>query len=128
MLRKTAVILNTMAIMNMSTITYPSIRRWHEHLGHLHFATIRQLGTITEGMHIAKKEDTTAICKPCLEGKQHVTYNKTPSTRVTQHLELIHSDLCGPFSRSSIAGNLYFIIYIDDYSRMTWIHFLRSKT
>src|SRR3954452_20768536 len=49
------------------------------------------------------------------------------STRVTQCLELVHSDLCGPFPTPSIAGSKYFILYIDDYSQMAWIYFLCSK-
>jgi hypothetical protein len=42
-------------------------------------------------------------------------------------LELIHSDVCGPMPSSSISGYVYYVSFIDDYSRKTWIYFLKSK-
>jgi hypothetical protein len=42
-------------------------------------------------------------------------------------LELIHSEVCGPMPSSSISGYVYYVSFIDDYSRKTWIYFLKSK-
>ena len=42
-------------------------------------------------------------------------------------LELIHTDLCGPMSVPSLNGCFFYIIFIDDYSRRTWIYFLKQK-
>jgi transposase InsO family protein len=42
-------------------------------------------------------------------------------------LDLIHSDLCGPMSIDTLSGYSYFITFIDDYSRKTWIYFLKTK-
>lgn len=42
-------------------------------------------------------------------------------------LQLIHLDLCGAMSVHSIGGHLYNIILIDDFSRKTWIYYLRHK-
>jgi len=42
--------------------------------------------------------------------------------------ELLHSDLCGPIVPSSHSGYKYFILYIDDYSRTTWVFFLQTKS
>nr|GEX71422.1 Gag-Pol polyprotein [Tanacetum cinerariifolium] len=36
-------------------------------------------------------------------------------------------DLCGPMRIASINGKRYFLVIVDDYSRYTWVHFLRSK-
>ncbi|GKE79887.1 retrovirus-related pol polyprotein from transposon TNT 1-94, partial [Tanacetum coccineum] len=36
-------------------------------------------------------------------------------------------DLCGPMRVESINGNKYVLVIVDDYSRYTWTHFLRSK-
>jgi len=47
---------------------------------------------------------------------------------VTKPLELIHSNLCGPISPQSLSGRQYYILYIDDFSRYTWVCFLRSKS
>lgn len=42
-------------------------------------------------------------------------------------LELVHFDLCGPMSVPSKAGFLYYVIFVDDFSRKTWIYFLKCK-
>ena len=42
-------------------------------------------------------------------------------------MDLIHSDLCGPMLVTTQSGHLYFMTFIDDYSRKTWIYFLKSK-
>jgi len=42
-------------------------------------------------------------------------------------LELVHTDVCGPMNLSSVGGNKYFLTFIDDFSRKTWIYLLKSK-
>nr|GFB06262.1 Gag-Pol polyprotein [Tanacetum cinerariifolium] len=49
----------------------------------------------------------------------------TPSTK--RRLQLLHMDLCGPMRVESINGKKYVVVIVDDYSRYTWTHFLRSK-
>ena len=70
---------------------------------------------------------TIEFCKSCAHGKQH----RDPfpnSEKCTQHkLDLIHSDVCGPFPLS-IRGYKYFITFTDDNSRHTWVFFLKKKS
>nr|GEY08042.1 hypothetical protein [Tanacetum cinerariifolium] len=42
-------------------------------------------------------------------------------------LKRLHMDLCGPMRVASINGKRYVLVIVDDYSRYTWVHFLRSK-
>ena len=42
-------------------------------------------------------------------------------------LDLIHSNLCGPMSITSLKGNEYYVTFIDDFSKKTRIYFLKSK-
>ena len=42
-------------------------------------------------------------------------------------LELVYSDICGPMSTPSIGGFLYYVIFVDDFSRKTWIYFLKCN-
>ncbi len=124
------------AIANIAT-TGPKILRieskalpidlWHRRLGHLHHDAVKQLSAMADGVRITS-DLKQSLCRPCLEGKQHKTYNKLPSTRASQRLELIHSDSCGPFSTPSINNSKYMILYIDDHTRMTWVYFLKTKT
>ena len=67
-------------------------------------------------------------CTTCHEGKQ--TRERIPhksETRATTPLALIHTDLCGPLPVPSLARSEYFILFTDDYSRKSWIYFLRTK-
>nr|GEZ94600.1 hypothetical protein [Tanacetum cinerariifolium] len=49
----------------------------------------------------------------------------TPSSK--RRLHLLHIDLCGPTRVASINGKIHVLVIVDDYSRYTWTHFLRSK-
>ncbi|GKB55130.1 retrovirus-related pol polyprotein from transposon TNT 1-94 [Tanacetum coccineum] len=42
-------------------------------------------------------------------------------------LHTLHMDLCGPMRVQSIKGKKYILVIVDDYSRFTWVKFLRSK-
>ena len=42
-------------------------------------------------------------------------------------LELIHTDLCGPMRTQAINGEYYLMLFIDDFTRMTWVLFLKKK-
>jgi len=42
-------------------------------------------------------------------------------------LQFIHSDICGPLE-TFLGGFKYFLLLIDDFSRMTWVYFLKEKS
>ena len=42
-------------------------------------------------------------------------------------LEIVHTDLYGPMRTKGLNGELYFLLFIDDYTRMTCVFFLRKK-
>jgi hypothetical protein len=42
-------------------------------------------------------------------------------------LKLVHTNIFGPTRKKSIQGEIYFMLLIDDYTRMTWASFLRNK-
>ncbi|GKC08096.1 retrovirus-related pol polyprotein from transposon TNT 1-94 [Tanacetum coccineum] len=58
--------------------------------------------------------------------KEHLTPPK-PIPNTKKRLHLLHMDLCGPMRIASINGKWYILVIVDDYSRYTWVHFLRSK-
>ena len=49
------------------------------------------------------------------------------SKRVKQILELVHSDVFGPVKVTSLGRSVYYVSFIDDFSRNTWIYFLKKK-
>lgn len=80
------------------------------------------LGNIQdEGNHLPE------VCYPCQQRKQRVTINREPVQRRSAKLEMLHSDMAGPFP-SFHGKSRYFIIYIDDCTRFTWGFTLKTKT
>jgi hypothetical protein len=46
---------------------------------------------------------------------------------VTEPLELVHGDICGPISPVTPSGNHYFLLLVDDYNRYMWVVLLPTK-
>lgn len=51
--------------------------------------------------------------------------NETPFHAI---LDLMHSNICGPMQTFFLGGAKYFIYFIDDYSRYTYVYHLKQKT
>ena len=68
------------------------------------------------------------VSRHCALGKKIKT-NFPRSTNISKGiLDLIHSDVCIPMSASSLSGYLYYVLFIDDFSRKSWIYFLKEKS
>ena len=68
-------------------------------------------------------------CESCKSGKHHrEKFISGVSNRAKEPLELVHTDLCGPMQTPSLTGNVYFMSFIDDYSRKTWVYLLKQKS
>nr|GEU58384.1 copia protein [Tanacetum cinerariifolium] len=68
------------------------------------------------------------LCPSCEQGQsKKVSHPLKPVPNLRQRLHLLHMDLCGPMRIASINEKRYVLVIVDDYSRYTWVHFLRSK-
>ena len=67
------------------------------------------------------------FCEHCIYGKQNRVRFPSGSTRAKGVLVLIHSDVFGPVPIPSLGKSVYYVSFIDDFSRNTWIYFLRKK-
>nr|GFB29860.1 retrovirus-related Pol polyprotein from transposon TNT 1-94 [Tanacetum cinerariifolium] len=68
------------------------------------------------------------LCPSCEQGKiKRASHPPKPVPNLRQRLHLLHMDLCGPMRITSINGKRYILVIVDDYSRYTWVHFMRSK-
>ena len=95
-------------------------------MAHLHHSTLRMLRDMTTGFPDFTTEQS-GVCRGCALGKYTKTVFSSSDNRSEGVLELIHLDLCGPMSSASLTGFEYYITFIDDFSRKTWIYFLRSN-
>ncbi|GJT51012.1 retrovirus-related pol polyprotein from transposon TNT 1-94 [Tanacetum coccineum] len=113
----------------MSRATSTKSWLWHRRLSHLNFGTINQLTLhdLVDGL-LKFKYNKNHLCSACEQGKSKkasLPPKLVPSTY--SKLELRHMDLCGPMRVASINGKKYILVIIDDYSRYTWVYFLRTK-
>nr|GFB47023.1 ribonuclease H-like domain-containing protein [Tanacetum cinerariifolium] len=60
------------------------------------------------------------------KSKKHTHKPKTKNTNL-EVLNTLHMDLCGSMRVQTINGKKYILVIVDDYSRFTWVIFLRSK-
>nr|GEW61012.1 retrovirus-related Pol polyprotein from transposon TNT 1-94 [Tanacetum cinerariifolium] len=75
---------------------------WRRRLSHLNLACA--LGKSKKSSHQPKAKDTNQ-----------------------EKIYLLHMDLCGPMRVASINGKRYILVIVDDFSRFTWVRFLRTN-
>ena len=106
--------------------TVSSVELWHMRLDHLHYRALPSLRKVVFGLpEFEVLHD--GVCQGCALGKNVKKTFPNSDSQAKGILDLIHSDLCKPMSVTTQSGHLYFIAFIDDYSRKTWIYFLKSK-
>ena len=105
------------------------IELWHQKLGHINYKNLTKIVNVWAVWGIPKlgiKKD--GICEPCQLGKQlkksHKVLQQITTTRI---LELLHMDLMGCMQVESTGGRRYIFVCVDDFSRYTWVEFLKEK-
>ncbi|GJT72451.1 retrovirus-related pol polyprotein from transposon TNT 1-94 [Tanacetum coccineum] len=96
---------------------------WHRCLNHLNFGTLNDLARkdLVRGL-------PRYICSACQFGKSRkATHKPKTINTIMEVLHTLHMDLCGPLRVQSINGKKYILVIVDDYSKFTWVKFLRSK-
>nr|GFA37284.1 hypothetical protein [Tanacetum cinerariifolium] len=102
---------------------------WHRRLSHLNFGAINHLARqgLVRGLSKLKFEKDY-LCSACAMGRSTKKIHKPKSKDTNQEkLYLLHMDLCRPMRVKSVNGKKYILVIVDDYSRFTWVKFLRSK-
>eukprot|EP00253_Pinus_taeda_P027444 PITA_27444 len=99
---------------------------WHWRFAHLHYKALPDAMKMVTGMPEFKIEHE-GVCQGCVEGKH--TRGPFPScdSKTTNILQLVHSDLSGMLLVTSLGGYLYCVVFVDDFSRKSWIYFLKKK-
>ena len=103
---------------------------WHRRYGHLGAQGLRQLAVegMVDGFNYDGSKEVS-FCEPCTEGKHHRSPFPTDGgKRADEPLELVHSDVCGKINAKSFGGAEYFLTFIDDKTRYTWVYLLKNKS
>ena len=103
---------------------------WHKRLGHVNYKTLDKLVKKELIRGIPKlSAKTQSVCGDCAIGKQTKSIHKSTSLIYTKRvLELLHIDLMGPMQTASIGGKKYILVVVDDFSRYSWVVFLKDKS
>jgi hypothetical protein len=97
--------------------------------GDMHFdklVKVNKREVITKMPQIMKPTNT--LCKHCQQGKQTRTRFESKEYSTTKPLKIVHTDLVGPTTKKCLKGERYFMLLVDDYTRMTTVCFLKNKS
>jgi len=98
---------------------------WHKRLGHISKNRVERL--VSNGILESIDFTNFDVCVECIKGKQ-TKAKRLGAYRGSNVLELIHTDICGPFPTPFWNGQQYFISFIDDYSRYAYLFLIHENS
>jgi hypothetical protein len=101
-------------------------QRWHLRLGHPS-CDIALRVIKSHSLACSSFKSSESVCDACLRAKAHQLPYPRSSRVSTAPLELVFSDVWGP-TIDSFGRKQYYVSFIDDFSRFTWIYLLRHKS
>ena len=102
---------------------------WHMRFEHLNFEVLKSMGDKNMVDGIPSINHPKQLCETCLLGKHaRRSFPKETTSRTSKPLQLVHTDVCGPIDPPSFGKRKYFLLFIDDFSRKTWVYFLKKKS
>ena len=102
---------------------------WHCRLAHVSYEKLKIISAnnIVNGLPNLGKSIHEAVCEGCQYGKAHRLPFKKYSIRSTKTLQLIHADLLTS-NAASYTGLQYMLVIVDDYTRFSWVFFMKEKS
>ncbi|EOY09431.1 Uncharacterized protein TCM_024849 [Theobroma cacao] len=92
---------------------------WHRKFGHVNysFLSFMSLENLVEGLLGITKPNK--LCSACqFEKQSRKPFPKVSRWKSTRKLELVHIDLSGPMKTLSLSGSKFYIVFIDDFTRL----------
>lgn len=101
---------------------------WHKRYRHISMKKLKLLSKREMALGLPNISSVNP-CKYCSQGKQaRAEFPKGEAKRGLAPMEMIPADLIGPISTPCIGGNLYFILFTDDFTRYSWVYFIKKKS
>ncbi|KAJ9567534.1 hypothetical protein OSB04_003500, partial [Centaurea solstitialis] len=99
---------------------------WHCRLGHINKKRVELL--LKRGFLGTFDFKPFDNCESCLSDKMTKEPFNKDNERASDLLEIVHTDVCGPFSHEARGGYQYFITFTDDFSRYGYVYLMRHKS
>ena len=100
-----------------------SLSLWHSRLGHASISRVKLL--LSRGL-LGSVSNKSFDCMPCQFGKKTASPFNNSVSHALSSFDLIHSNVWSPSPISTPGGSRYFVIFVDDYSRYTWIYLFKN--
>ena len=117
--------METQLAMVAETDRIDSSSLWHMRLGHVGNKALQNL--IKQGVLKGAKSGRIDFCEHCVLGKQTKVKFGTAIHQTKGILDYVHSDVWGPTKNESLGGKRWFVSFIDDFSRRSWIYTMKHK-
>jgi hypothetical protein len=101
------------------------LKLWHCRLGHISRGRIERL--VKESILLHLEFSNLEQCVDCIKGK-YVKKIKKDVKRSARTLEIIHTDICGPFPVKGVDGFGSFITFTYDYSHFSYIYPITKRS
>jgi histone deacetylase 1/2 len=99
---------------------------WYHRLGHPASSVVQRVLNLHK-LSFIKGSNKEGMCDACQQGKSHqLPYPQSISVS-SGVLDLVFFDVWGP-APNSVSQNKYYVSFIDDYSKFTWVYLLRQKS
>ena len=100
---------------------------WNYRLGHMNEKGMKIL--LSKGKLPNLKTIEHSLCKSCIFSKQKkVNFLKAGREPKVAKLELVHTNVWGPFSMTYLGGSRYYVTFVDDSSKKVYVYFLKNKS
>jgi hypothetical protein len=106
--------------------TKVSSSMWHSLLGHPSSPVVQQVLSRNKITFVTNLNKET-VCDACQKGKSHQLPYSRSTSESSSPLELVFSDVWGP-GPTSIGKNCYYVSFIDDFNKFTWLYLLPRKS
>lgn len=99
---------------------------WHRRLAHINFQSLVNVHKFADG--VPKLSSSREVCRACEMGKAHKLPFPGHFMKAERVGQKVHSDIVGKIDASFPAGSRYICTFLDDFSRFTFVTFLRRKS
>ena len=102
---------------------------WHRSMCHQSAHTLHGMVKGNHSIELLSYSKLEHKCSCCVAEKHvRASFPKATKFRTSMTLELVYTNICGPITLSTINGGKYFLLIVDDYSRLMWVAILKNKS